>query len=114
MSLFKLFRAEIADKFSRENFAKIGDYLQDEPFRKGQFKFLEIDLTRATPAGGYPATLDTPHGLSFIPKDVIMTAVIPGTATVTWNYDSFTRSYLNLTISAAVTIRAYVGRYGER
>lgn len=114
MGFFKLFKTGVTDPLVQENFTKLDEYLQNEPFRKGQFKFMELDLTLATPAGGYPATLDIPHGLGFIPKDIVVTAVVPGTATVVWNWNDFTRTYLNATISAAVVIRAYVGRYGER
>lgn len=101
-----LFRKEIEDEFSQENFRRLGDYFKDSPLEKFQFKFFEIPFTMAVTNFRYP------HNLGFSPKDVI-TTFVSGGATVTWNYDSFDSSFLDITTSGPTTVRALVGRYAE-
>lgn len=101
------FLAEVVDKFSRENFKYLDKKVFNDAVLKGRFVFFE----RALEAAVYPATLNVFHGLDFIPADVIQTSFLGGT--VTWNYSLFTRTYVSVTISAAVTVRFYLGRYEE-
>lgn len=110
--MIKFFTSEIVDRYVRENFQKLAAYLKDEPFRKGRFRFIEKDLATDT-VTGYPADVSFPHQLGFQPKDVLLLSVSPDSVTVTPKYDSFTRTHATFNISAACTIRAYVGRYGE-
>lgn len=110
--MIKLFIPEVVDRYVRDNFRRLSDYLRDEPFRKGRFRFLEMELASDT-AGGYPADITYPHGLGFQPQDVIVTSVSPDTVTVLPQYDSFDRTNVVFNITAACTVRAYVGRYGE-
>lgn len=54
------------------------------------------------------------HGLGFTPTDILLTYVSPDSGvTVTWNYDEFDRDFIDVTVSAACTIRfiacGYVG-----
>jgi hypothetical protein len=108
----KLFLSEIADRFVRENFKKLDDYLATEPFRKGEFRFFERELATDT-AIGYPATVTFTHGFGKPPKDVIVLSVSPDTVTLTPKYDSFTRTHVAFEVSAACTLRAFIGRYEE-
>lgn len=102
------FKSEIVDKFVRENFQKLESYFIAEPFSKGNFKFLEIVLAKAA------SNKAVAHNLTYAPKDVILLSVLsPDTATVTWHYDLFDRQFIYITTSAACTVRAYIGRYGE-
>lgn len=110
--MIKLFLAEITDRYVLENFRKLDAYLRGEPFRKGRFKFVEMALACDT-ATGYPGVAEKSHGLGFQPQDVILISVTPDTVTVSPKYDSFTNTHVHFLISAACTIRAYVGRYGE-
>jgi hypothetical protein len=110
--MIKLLFNEIADKIVRENFKKLDDFVRDNVFRKGNFLFMELRLA-SDAAHAYPATVSVRHSLGSKPKDVIITALSPDTVTVTPKFDSFTRTHLYFTISAAVTLRGYVGRYGE-
>lgn len=103
-----LFTREIKDDFSRENFVRIERESKDNVVRKGNFKFFEFVVASAA------TELKLKHGLNFQPLDVIMLSIrSPDTATVTWHYDSFTRENVVVSTSAACTIRAYIGRYGE-
>lgn len=106
--MIRLFTKEVAERFSRENFFTLSGYLRDEPFRKGNFKFIEIVTPVAVTAKKFA------HNLNFQPLDVIMLSVRnPDTAAVTWHYDSFDRESIVVTTTSACTIRAYIGRYTE-
>lgn len=111
MRLLKLFQTEIVDRFVRENFARLEKTLKDDPFGKGEFKFFEYTVENR---GTFPLTLEIPHNMGFRPKDVITLSVRdPDGVTLTWNYDDFTRTHVNFTVSAACTIRAFIGFYRE-
>ncbi len=111
MQLLKLFQTEIADRFTRENFARIERFFRDDVVSKTQLTFFEYTVANR---GTFPLTLEVKHSMSFVPKDVITLYIgNPDGNTVTWNYDAFTRTHLSFTVSAACTIRALVGRYGE-
>lgn len=109
MSIIKLFTTEIADRFIQENFRRLSRYFQDDAWRKGNWSFVEYQLTAAT----YPKTIELTHRLGFVPKDVLSLSVSPDSETVLWNTDSFTRTTLSVTVTAACTVRAYIGRYEE-
>lgn len=106
MSLLKLFKTEVLDKYIRENFQRLEDRANVDVFDLGRFKFL-------TYAVGSASTAELQHNLGFQPKDVIALSVSPDNTTVTWNTDDFTRTTLSVTVSAACTVRALVGRYGD-
>lgn len=111
MALLDLFQTEIPDRFIRENFARIMRFARDDVFSKGKFQFFEYTVN---PTGTFPKTLAIMHGLNFQPKDVITLSVAsPDTATLVWNYDKFSMTHINFTISGGCTIRAFLGRYGE-
>lgn len=112
--MFKLFLAEVVDKFTQENFRKITDYLRADTWRKGTWTFLEAPLAKIDASATYPATATALHRLNFQPKDLILFSITPDTATVTPLYDSFTKTHVAFTVSEACTIKAYLGRYGER
>jgi len=106
--LIKLFTREVEERFSRENFFRLDNYLREEPFRKGNFKFFEFVIPAAVTAKSFA------HNLTFQPLDVIPLSIrnSDGT-TVTWHYDDFTRENVVITTNGACTIRAYIGRYTE-
>lgn len=100
------FLEEIDDEYIRENFKKLSDAILAEAVLKGEFKFFSIPVAAAG------ANLIFKHNLSFVPRDIIMTNVSNGAA-VTWIYDSFTSTNLVFTVTAACTIRAFIGTYAE-
>lgn len=106
MSGLNLIR-EIPEKLSRENFKRIETYIENLPLLKGQFNFIEQTLSD----GSYPATVRVYHSLGFAPKDILVTSVIGGT--ITWDYASATTEYIEASISAETTFRAFFGTYAE-
>lgn len=103
MILLKLSK-DIEDESSRDNFKKLQDFLSSIPLLKGDFKFFEISVSSAV------TNFKFKHNLSFIPMDVLQTYVSGGVS-VTWNYDSFDRTNVDITTDGATTIRAFIGRY---
>lgn len=89
----------------RENFSRLKRLLTQQTLLKGEFKFLEITFTQAVTNFQYP------HKLGFVPKDVIQTSLIG--ANLTWNYDLFTREFLDITTTGPCVVRAYIGTYSE-
>ncbi len=104
MTAISLYRKEVEDEYSRENFKRLQDFINNSPLNKGEFKFFEIQLSAAVTNQKWR------HGLGFVPMDVLQTYVSGG-VTVTWNFDLFDRTNLDLTTSGATTIRAFIGRY---
>ena len=104
--MIKLFVKEIKERFSQENFETLQNYIQDEALLKGEFKFFEITFTQAE------TNYKFPHKLGFQPKDVIQTS-LTGAGSLTWNYDSFDSTNLNITTTDACVVRAFIGRYAE-
>jgi hypothetical protein len=98
---------EIEDPIIRENFERVKSDVESFPFLKGKWRFVEIVFTGAVTNYQYP------HGLAFIPKDVIQTS-ITGAGSLTWNYATFSRTHLDITTTGACTVRAFVGTYFER
>jgi hypothetical protein len=103
----KLLKNEVQDTYSRENFKRIEDYTRDLALLRGNFKFFTFELSAKT----YPATVIFRHNLGFAPKDILPTSILGGT--VTWNYSLFSIETISATISAPVTVRCFLGRYGE-
>lgn len=97
---------DIPDDYVRENFIRIKRFLVAQPILRGEWKFFEIDFSQGAD------NLKFPHGFSFMPKDIIQTSII-GSGLVTWNYDLFDATNLDITVSEACTVRAFVGAYGE-
>lgn len=100
--------AQTTDPTLQENLRRIEDGVRSEPLVKGQFKFFSFALA----APSYPATVEIPHGLGFVPTEVLETQVSPG-ATVDWEYALFTNVNLVATLYVATAVRCYVGRYSE-
>lgn len=103
-----LLKKEVKDEYSKENFRRIENTFNADPLRKGNFKFYERSFSTT---GSYPYTFDYVHNLGFEPKDVILTSVIGGD--IDFNYVDFTPTTVNITISAALTARFFLGRYEE-
>ena len=106
--MIKLFIKEIVERFTQENFDKIQKFFNEDPFIKGHFKHFEITFTQAE------TNFKFPHQLGFQPKDVIQTS-LTGAGSLTWNYSSINwdATNLDITVTDACVVRAYIGRYAE-
>ena len=96
----------IQDNNVRESLEVLKELLNQFPFLKGKWQFLEYSATAAV------TNQKIPHQLGFSPKDAILLSKT-GSATVTINYDSFDESNVNVTTTGATRIRFFIGTYRE-
>lgn len=102
----KLRVEEVKDPVARENFQKLENEFGSNPIHKGTWRFVEMTFTDSV------ANYKFPHGLNFVPKDVIPTSVI-GAGDITFHYDDFDRTNIQVTTTGACVVRALVGKIGE-
>lgn len=104
----KLYVSQIEDIYVQQNMKAISDIFSNNPFLKGQWRFLTFEVkTTGT-------NIKLAHNFNFTPSDVIVTSVINGT--ITFKYASFDKDFLvfDATVTTApMTIRALIGRYTE-
>lgn len=96
----------IEDPIVRENFLKVQQFIKEWPFTKGSWRFVDVTFIGAVTNFKYP------HALGFKPLDVVQTFK-SGAGAVTYNYDSFDSTNLDITTTGAVQVRFFVGRYAE-
>jgi hypothetical protein len=107
--------AETKDIITRESFNRINQSFDNMSLNKGNFEFFTFTFSNTT--GGVLNLTDVliPHGLKFVPKDVIQTSMI-GDAWV-WKHDKFTLTDLVVSVQIAAnsttSVRAFIGRYEE-
>lgn len=104
----KLYVSGIEDPFIQQNFKTFGEIFNGSPFLKGQWRFIEFQVTRTG------TNIQLEHKLTFVPIDVIVTSVTNGT--ITFKYANFDSTYLvfDATVTTApMTVRAMIGRYTE-
>lgn len=101
--LKRLLLNEMKDQYVQENFIRLQDFLKTTGLLSSDFGFFSITVPSAL------TNFRFAHNLGFRPLDIIQTSVIGGT--VTWNYASFDDEFLDLTTSAALTVRGFAGRF---
>lgn len=97
---------ELNDKLVRDNFVKLAETLDPNPFVDGQFKHFEITFTQAVTG------LNIPHGLGFKPNDLIQTSKT-GSGNITWNYTEFDEVNIDVTTDGACVVRVLLGRVSQ-
>lgn len=107
----KLILTEILDRYVRENFKILEQYLNSKFLLNFEFKLFDQSFSEN-------GTFTIPHGLGIVPLDVIQTSK-KGTGSIAYNYASFDATNLSITISGAstsdpVVVRALVGTYREQ
>lgn len=101
----------IEDPYIREIVQRIREEFKNQVLLRGQWRFAEISFTSNITNFKYP------HGLGFSPKDLFQTGKT-GTGSITYNYDEFDSTNLDITTSGTsssdpLTVRFFVGRYEE-
>lgn len=102
--MIRLLYENVVDPLLRDILKKISDFLNSVDLLKADFKFYEYTFSAAV------TNLKIPHSLGKIPRDVIVTAVTDNMV-VTWNYDEFTNSRLDVTTDKAGTVRYFIGTF---
>lgn len=104
----KLYVSQIDDPFIQQNFKTFGEIFNGSPFLKGEWRFIEFQITN-TKTG-----VKLAHNLPFTPADVLVTSVINGTLNL--KYAQFDDTYIvfDATVTTApMTVRALIGKYTE-
>lgn len=107
MSELELILREIEDKHTRENFARLLRYVQEEPILQGNWKLHEYFTDKAV------TNFRMEHNHGFVPSDIITLSVV-GDRNWQFNYDKFTKKHLDITTAGATKIRFLSGSYKER
>lgn len=94
---------EISDQYVRKNFHTLNDYFKVQN-QLVDFKFFKQTFTAAS------TNFKIAHGLKYIPQDILTTQLI-GNANVTFNYDKFDTSNIDVTVDGPCTIRFFAGTY---
>lgn len=101
MSLISLALAKIQDFDVRENFKKIQDFINKQSILN-DFQFFDVTFSIAE------TNKKITHTLGAIPLDVIQTRKT-GAGNITFNYESFSREELDVTVSGPCRVRFLVG-----
>lgn len=104
MKLFDVNRIE--DEYVRENFERLSNFLLNDGLLRGEWKFFTITFTAAV------TNLKYPHHLGFLPKDILQTSKT-GAGSITFNYDLFTATNLDITTTGACVVRFFAGSYKD-
>lgn len=100
--MLKLLLRETQDEIARENFSRIAKELDNDIISSGNWRFIELAITGAVSNFRYE------HNMGFKPLDVIVTSTIGGT--VTFNFNLFSDTHIDITTSATATVRFFLGR----
>lgn len=98
---------DVPEKFSKENFRKIAEFVSKTAILLANFEHFEINID------GAKAHFKYTHNLGFIPKDIIVTSVT-GNGVVTFNVEEFTKEAIDITSTGKCTIRFFAGTYDKR
>ncbi len=93
----------IEDKYVQENFRRVKAVIEENPFQG----MILLTLT----FGKAETALLIPHGLSFAPKDVILTST-QGVGSFTVLFDQIDRTNLVVSTTGACVVRVLVGTLG--
>jgi len=106
MTFPSLLRKEVQDQYILENFVRIQNYFKDSPLERLGFAFYRLSFIGAV------TNFKFPHGLSFIPTDIIITKNSNNVA-VTLNWSLFDATNIDLTVAGATDLRLLIGRYED-
>lgn len=102
--LLRLIINEVADAAVQQNFYWLQDFINEADLLQGRFKFFDLNITKAE------TNMKVLHSLKFQPLDIIQTFKT-GAGSVTFNYDKFDSTNLDITTSGACRVRFFAGRF---
>ena len=97
---------EMSDSKVRENFQRIQDFYTKEYEALTMKKLAPVRFEHTASEAGVQKVA---HGLGQIPTDLWITWVSAGTATL--NYGNMTETMVEITTTAACTLRGFAGKY---
>lgn len=106
MSELELLLREIEDQHTRENFARLLRYVDEQVILDAEWRVYEILFDSAETNFKYP------HKQKFVPDDVIILQVI-GDRNVEFNHDKFDATNFDITVQGPVFVRFLAGRFKD-
>lgn len=106
--MISLLLEQTKDPVARENFQKLEEYAKNEPLLSHGYKFFRLKFTATV------SNLKITHNLGFKPNALIQ-VFLEGSGTVTWNYNSFSATQIDVTIGGTLsatnptTVSIYLG-----
>lgn len=100
---------QIQDVAVRESLQWFLDYLSAAPLLQGEWRYFELSFEHSA-----ALQVKVPHGLSFVPKDIIQTAVVKtgaSTPVVSFQVELFDKTNLYITTEHPCVVRFFAGRY---
>lgn len=100
---------QIQDVAVRESLQWFLDYLSAAPLLQGEWKYFELSFETS-----FSTQVKVAHGLPFVPKDIIQTAVVKTggtTPVVSFQVEQFDRTHLYITTQHPCVVRFFAGRY---
>jgi hypothetical protein len=107
VSTVDLILKDIKDPHIRENFARLARFLNGQVLFDGDFQLFDITVPTAN------INYEIPHGLTFIPEDIVMLAV-EGDQNFYFKYQNFTRKSMFAFIAGPARIRFLAGRLKDK
>lgn len=104
--MIRLLLKEIADTYVRKNFEKLSKFFVEQHILGCGFRHFAYRFTEAG------TNIKIPHGLKYVPTDLIQTWK-SGPGTITFNYDLFDATSVDVTVTDACVVRGFIGAYGR-
>lgn len=98
---------DITDKYVRENFFRLNNFLRDQVFFEGNFEFFEVDIK------AQDLNFRVQHSLKFIPQDIFFLAV-EGDHNFYFKYQNFDRDFIYISANGPCIIRFIAGRLSDK
>lgn len=98
---------DIQDVYTRENFTRLLKFFNLTDLLNGEFKFFEVEILKTN------TVFAVPHGLNFIPQDVIFVSV-EGDHNFYFRYQEFTRTNMYIFVQGPCKLRFFAGAYKDQ
>lgn len=105
--MIELILKDIEDPVSRENFARLSNFINRQVWFEGDFQLFDITIPSENP------NFKIKHGLTFIPADIIPVAV-EGNYNYYFKYINFDREYMYVNAEGPVRIRFLAGKLQDQ
>ena len=105
--MIELILKDIEDPVSRENFARLSNFINRQVWFEGDFQLFDITIPSENP------NFKIKHGLTFIPADIIPVAV-EGNYNYYFKYINFDKEYMYVATEGPVRIRFLAGKLRDQ
>ncbi len=94
--MVSLLLEQTKDPVARENFQKLDEFFVNDPIISHGYKFFRLRFTQTI------TSAQIRHNLGFKPN-LVLTAFLEGAGNVSFEMDSFTSEYIQMTLAGTIT-----------